>query len=101
MCHHHGWGSREWGEAVELLDAEIGRLARTLPRGTLLLVTADHGMVDLEADSRIDVATTPELARDVVLVAGEPRAVHVHTARLRSEEHTSELQSRGHLVCRL
>ena len=80
MGHHYGWGSREWGEAVELLDAEIGRLARTLPRGTLLLVTADHGMVDLEADSRIDVATTPELARDVVLVAGEPRAVHVHTA---------------------
>src|SRR5690625_6407056 len=24
-----------------------------------------------------------------------------HEARLRSEEHTSELQSRGHLVCRL
>lgn len=79
MGHHHGWGSLEWGEAVELLDAEIGRLARRLPRGTLLLVTADHGMVDLEEDSRIDVATTPELARDVVLVAGEPRAVHVHT----------------------
>src|SRR5690625_5722186 len=26
---------------------------------------------------------------------------HAHTGSLRSEEHTSELQSRGHLVCRL
>src|SRR5439155_20715453 len=30
------------------------------------------------------------------VVAQQPRA-----ARMRSEEHTSELQSRGHLVCRL
>ena len=79
MGHHHGWGSWQWGEAVELVDAEISRLARQLPAGTLLLVTADHGMVDLRADSRIDVATTPELDRDVALIAGEPRAVHVHT----------------------
>src|SRR5690625_5729573 len=27
--------------------------------------------------------------------------VHTHGPRARSEEHTSELQSRGHLVCRL
>lgn len=78
MGHHYGWGSWQWGEAVELVDAEISRLARQLPTGTLLLITADHGMIDLGPDSRIDVATTPELDRDVVLVAGEPRAVHVH-----------------------
>src|SRR5690625_5550415 len=29
------------------------------------------------------------------------RAITEHDAALRSEEHTSELQSRGHLVCRL
>src|SRR5207253_10395117 len=29
---------------------------------------------------------------------GQPEIQHLH---LRSEEHTSELQSRGHLVCRL
>lgn len=86
MGHHHGWGSWQWGEAVELVDAEISRLARSLPKGTLLLVTADHGMVDLGPDSRIDVATTPELDRDVALIAGEPRAVHVHTEPGRAED---------------
>src|SRR5207253_9227002 len=32
---------------------------------------------------------------------GRPRRTGVGRHRVRSEEHTSELQSRGHLVCRL
>src|SRR3989449_5358851 len=34
-------------------------------------------------------------------VSGTPTARHPSTTSLRSEEHTSELQSRLHLVCRL
>src|SRR5439155_3544555 len=33
--------------------------------------------------------------------AGAGRLVHLAVDESRSEEHTSELQSRGHLVCRL
>ncbi|MHB1288324.1 alkaline phosphatase family protein [Georgenia sp.] len=76
--HVHGWGSWQWGEEVAVLDGELARLARSLPAGTLLLITDDHGMVDV-AD-RVDVAATPALAQDVELVAGEPRANHVYTA---------------------
>src|SRR5437660_8179763 len=36
----------------------------------------------------------------VVLDSMQPMATH-NAQNLRSEEHTSELQSRGHLVCRL
>lgn len=45
-----------------------------------MVVTADHGMVDVTGAPRWDVATTPALAQDVDLVAGEPRALHLHTA---------------------
>ncbi|GCD20737.1 alkaline phosphatase family protein [Cellulomonas algicola] len=76
--HHHGWGSWQWGDALADLDAELGRLARSLPRGTLLVVTADHGMVDVDRTARWDVATHPVLSADVALVAGEPRASHLH-----------------------
>ncbi|MDC7121801.1 alkaline phosphatase family protein [Cellulomonas fimi] len=76
--HHHGWGSWQWGDALAELDAELGRLARSLPRGTLLVVTADHGMVDVDRSARWDVATDPVLGADVALVAGEPRASHLH-----------------------
>jgi len=76
--HHHGWGSLQWGDALAELDAELGRLARSLPKGTVLLVTADHGMVDVDLRQRWDVAGEPMLGADVELVAGEPRALHLH-----------------------
>ncbi|HWJ84302.1 MAG TPA: alkaline phosphatase family protein, partial [Cellulomonas sp.] len=76
--HHHGWGSWQWGDALAELDSELARLARSVPRGTTILVTADHGMVDVDLSARWDVASSPELAAGVALVAGEPRALHLH-----------------------
>ena len=79
VAHEHGWRSRQFADALAETDRELGRLARSVPRGTLLLVTADHGMVDVDTTQVVDVATTPALAQDVELIAGEPRACHVHT----------------------
>jgi len=76
--HHQGWRSAAWGHALESFDAELGRLARSLPAGTLLVVTADHGMVDVDPAARWDVATDPVLREDVALVGGEPRASHLY-----------------------
>ncbi len=77
--HHKGWGSWEWGEEVGAVDAALARLVARSPRGTTVVVTADHGMVDVAHRDKIDVARTPALREGVELVAGEPRAVHVHT----------------------
>src|SRR5271166_7064416 len=41
------------------------------------------------------------MPRNVMLVTGPSRSADIEQARRRSEEHTSELQSRGQLVCRL
>jgi hypothetical protein len=76
--HHEGAGSWQWGDQLEALDGELRRLVRSLPRGASVVVTADHGMVDVDPARRHDVATTPGLAEGVALVAGEPRALHVH-----------------------
>ena len=76
--HHHGWGSWQWGEALTELDGELARLARSLPRDTLLLVTADHGMVDVDPARRRDVGTDPVLGAQVATTGGEPRALHLH-----------------------
>ena len=89
--HHHGWGSWQWGDALTELDRELARLARALPPRTLLAVTADHGMIDVDRSSRWDVATAPALSQDVELVAGEPRALHVHT---RTPEATAAVAAR-------
>lgn len=76
--HHHGWGSTEWAAAVEHADGELARLARSLPAGALMVATADHGMVDVDLAHRWDVAKDRVLADGVALVAGEPRALHLH-----------------------
>jgi len=76
--HHHGWGSWQWGDEVETLDRELARLAASLPPDTVLVVTADHGMVDVDRSQRWDVATDERLGAGVALVAGEPRALHLH-----------------------
>ncbi len=57
--HHHGSTSWQWGDELEALDRELARLVRSVPRGTLVLVTADHGMVDVDPALRRDVATDP------------------------------------------
>jgi len=78
--HAKGWQSDAWVAALEEADGELARLARAIAPGATMLVTADHGMVDVAGEMRWDVATTPGLAEGVEITAGEPRAIHVHTA---------------------
>jgi len=76
--HQLGARSAEWGAALEETDAEIARLARSVPAGTELIVTADHGMVDVDPAARVDLARHGMLERDVEVLGGEPRAPHVY-----------------------
>lgn len=76
--HVHGCDSWQWGDELELLDRELARLHAALPAGTSLTITADHGMVDIPADARIDVVHDPELRDGVHVVGGELRAPQVY-----------------------
>ena len=77
--HAKGWQSDAWVAALEEADGQLARLARGIAPGATMVVTADHGMVDVVGEPRWDVATTAALAQGVELTAGEPRAIHVHT----------------------
>lgn len=72
--HHEGWGEESWVAALENVDAQLGLLSKSVPKGTLIVVAADHGMVHADPDKRIDIAGHDELTRGVALVGGEPRA---------------------------
>lgn len=76
--HAKGWRSTAWSEALEELDSAVKRLIRKLPANTRVLLTADHGMVDVSADQRFDASAVPGLLRGVRHTAGEPRAVQLH-----------------------
>lgn len=84
--HAHGCTSQEWRDVLVTVDRETAQLRDLLPPDTVLLVTADHGMIDLPEDGRFDVATTPHLLDGVDLLAGEARFRHLYTAPGRAEE---------------
>jgi len=60
------------------VDKLAEQLASTLPSETCLYVTADHGMVDVGPEDRLDVDAMPELRAGLALLGGEPRARHVY-----------------------
>jgi hypothetical protein len=76
--HVFGSGSDAWYYELGHVDKLAEQLASVLPAGTLLYVTADHGMVDISPGGRVDVDDTPELREGVSLLGGEPRARHVY-----------------------
>lgn len=76
--HRRGRDSEAWRQELTHVDRLAEQLAGSLPAGATLLVTSDHGMVDLDAGLRRDVSSTPDLDAGVEVVAGDPRAVHVH-----------------------
>ena len=76
--HRYGCQSEQWEHQLEELDATVKRLHASLPAGTTVLLTADHGMHDVPEQQRIDFAADPSLVDGVRHTAGEPRMVHLY-----------------------
>jgi hypothetical protein len=76
--HTTGVGSARWREELTYVDDMVQRLAERLPPDATLFVTADHGMVDVPQDHRIDMDQDWELRAGVALLGGEARARHVY-----------------------
>lgn len=77
-AHLHGIDSDQWRRAATSVGRLIERLAAGLPPDAALLVTADHGALDVPAEARIDIADDPRMQDGVAVVAGEPRARYLH-----------------------
>jgi Type I phosphodiesterase / nucleotide pyrophosphatase len=76
--HVWGCGSDAWRYHLGHVDKLAEQLASALPPGTTLYITADHGMVDIGPQDKIDADALPELRAGVALLGGEPRARHVY-----------------------
>src|SRR2546422_5557216 len=80
-------------------------MIRRPPRSTLFPYTTLFRSLTtgsrLRANSLINLRTLASRLSAAAHVESIPLRIREHSARKRSEEHTSELQSRLHLVCRL
>ncbi|MCI4061805.1 alkaline phosphatase family protein [Micromonospora sp. R77] len=78
--HLSGVDSGPWRLAAAEVDGLLARLVDGLPPDAALLVTADHGQLDVPAAHRVDFDTDPRLRAGVRVLAGEPRVRYLHVA---------------------
>lgn len=78
--HRLGSSSWAWSHELSLADSFAARLRESLPGECGLVVTADHGMVDVAVEGRVDVDDEPELLDGVIVFGGEARFRHLYCA---------------------
>ena len=88
--HKFGCQSGEWKQALEEADLEIKSAFEAAKKGTLLVICADHGMVERRKSFNFS-ALPKKLMDGVRLVAGEQRDVMLYLEegqdpRLKAEE---------------
>lgn len=71
--HAHGVASGQWLAALTKVDDFVAQLRAALPDDTTLLVTGDHGMIDVPLSARLVIEEEPELAAGLAMIGGEPR----------------------------
>ncbi|WP_313356016.1 alkaline phosphatase family protein [Microbacterium sp.] len=73
--HRHGVDSAEWIAALEDVDAA---LSRRVPGGVGVLVTADHGMIDVPHHRQLVLDAAGGWHDGIRHIGGEPRMLHVY-----------------------
>ena len=84
--HVHGCESWQWGDEVESVDRALASLVGQVPDDTLVVVTADHGMVDIPHENRLDLIDEPHLMAGVRHLGGEPRCIQLYTLEGAAED---------------
>lgn len=77
-AHARGWQSDKWLGELEKLDSAISQFAAGLRKSVGVLVTADHGIVDVPVEKHILYDGVPELLAGVRHVGGEPRCLQLY-----------------------
>jgi hypothetical protein len=77
-AHAHGWESAKWLERLETVDAAVRDFAAGLSASEGMVLTADHGMVDVKPHAHVLIDSDPELLEGIRHVAGDPRCLQLH-----------------------
>jgi predicted AlkP superfamily pyrophosphatase or phosphodiesterase len=90
LAHKHGVESSAWSDALEALDGATKRAHIGLAESVRIIITADHGVVDVHSASHT-VFTDPQLTKNVVEIGGEPRCLQLYVS---NESHVPGLVHR-------
>jgi predicted AlkP superfamily pyrophosphatase or phosphodiesterase len=79
--HAFGCESGEWLDVLTVIDRRLRLLRDALPDDVKMIITGDHGMLDIAKDRRITAEDVPELMIGVDAVAGEGRFRQLYVDR--------------------
>jgi hypothetical protein len=72
LAHRFGSNSQNWLNAIEELDSELAKFSRSLSSNLGVVLTADHGIIDVLADKHIYLDEY-ECFDDLEQIGGDPR----------------------------
>jgi hypothetical protein len=72
LAHRFGVDSTNWLNAIEDLDSELAKFAASVPSSSGVVLTADHGVIDVSADRHIYL-DEHECFIDLEQIGGDPR----------------------------
>lgn len=89
-AHAHGFKSAKWVEKLEDLEAGLKGLISKLPKNSGVLLTADHGIVDVNPSNHIYLDALP--IKNLRSVGGDPRVLFLYFDSLPDNETISSIQ---------
>jgi len=78
LAHRFGVESVQWLNALEELDQQISKFASRIPSNMGLIVTADHGIIDVPNENHVYLDSYDWYEQSVVQTAGDPRCNFVY-----------------------
>lgn len=78
LAHKHGVESNEWLHALEELDLVVNRFCSKLNAEVGVIVTADHGVLDVPHEQHVYLEDLPWYRESVTQTTGDPRCNFVY-----------------------
>jgi len=80
LAHKYGVGSAHWAAQLESVDAAVRTFTASLPRDVGIVLTADHGVIDIPAHKQLLFGDGAELMAGIECVGGEPRGLQLYVS---------------------
>lgn len=77
-AHNRGVNSSDWALLLESVDSAVKNLVASLPLDVGVLVTADHGVVDIPAHKQLLYGEDQGLFEGIADIGGEPRCLQLY-----------------------
>lgn len=77
-AHRFGADSEQWRSLLSELDMSVRKLVEAISENTGLLITSDHGIVDVKHSDHVFLDEILEIRDDFIDVAGDPRVVFLY-----------------------